>query len=48
VLPICRAFASDGSTYAQVEDGWVGIAFLETCLKSSRKNGAWTAMPEAV
>jgi predicted dehydrogenase len=43
-----RAFTSDGSKYASVEDGWVGIAFLETCLKSSRKKGAWTAMPNQV
>ena len=48
MLPICRAFASDGSRYASVEDGWVGIAFLETCVKSSRRKGAWTAMPKAV
>ena len=48
MLPICRAFASDGSKYAKVEDGWTGIAFLETCLKSSRRKGAWTAMPMAI
>jgi predicted dehydrogenase len=38
----------DPAQYAQVEDGWIGIAFLETCLKSSRKKGAWTAMPKPV
>jgi len=43
-----RPFTSDGSKYANVEDGWTGIAFLETCLKSSRKKGAWTAMPKAI
>lgn len=41
-----KKFNSDGSKYASVEDGWTGIAFLETCLKSSKKNGSWTAMPK--
>ncbi len=40
-----RKFDCDGSLYASVEDGWMGIAFLEACLKSSGKNGAWTPMP---
>jgi predicted dehydrogenase len=39
-------FVSDGSKYASVEDGWMGIAFIETCVKSSKKKGAWTAMPK--
>ena len=43
-----RAFTSDGSKYANVEDGWTGIAFIETCVKSSRKKGAWTAMPKTI
>jgi predicted dehydrogenase len=43
-----KAFKSDGSKYANVEDGWMGIAFIETCVKSSQKKGAWTAMPKAV
>jgi predicted dehydrogenase len=43
-----RPFKSDGSKYASVEDGWAGIAFIETCVKSSRKKGAWTAMPRAI
>ena len=43
-----RPFTSDGSKYAKVEDGWAGIAFIETCVKSSRKKGAWTAMPNQV
>jgi predicted dehydrogenase len=38
-------FAADGSQYATVEDGWMGMAFLATCVKSSRKQGAWTPMP---
>jgi predicted dehydrogenase len=43
-----KAFKSDGSKYASVEDGWTGIAFIETCVKSSKKKGAWTAMPKPV
>jgi predicted dehydrogenase len=43
-----KKFTADGSKYASVEDGWTGIAFLETCLKSGRKKGAWTAMPKAI
>lgn len=43
-----KPFQGDPAKYAQVEDGWVGIAFLETCLKSSGRKGAWTAMPKGV
>jgi len=43
-----RPFTPDGSKYARVEDGWAGIAFIETCVKSSRKKGAWTAMPRSM
>jgi len=43
-----RPFTSDGSKYASVEDGWTGIAFIEACVKSSKKKGAWTAMPRVV
>ena len=31
-----------------IEDGWMGLAFIETCVKSSAKNGAWTAMPKKI
>ncbi len=41
-------FNSDGSQYATVEDGWTGLAFIETCLASSKNQGAWTAMPACV
>lgn len=41
-------FACDGSKYASVEDGWTGIAFIETCVKSSAKKGAWTALPKKI
>ncbi len=43
-----EAFKCDGSKYANIEDGWTGLAFIETCLKSSKKKGAWTPMPKAV
>jgi len=41
-------FACDGGNYANIEDGWMGMAFIATCLKSSAKKGAWTAMPKKV
>jgi predicted dehydrogenase len=41
-------YSSDGSKYASLEDGWMGIAFIGTCLKSSAKKGAWTNMPKKI
>ena len=41
-------FTSDGSKYATVDDGWMGIAFIEACVQSGRKKGAWTAMPRKI
>ncbi|MGD0743725.1 MAG: Gfo/Idh/MocA family oxidoreductase [Verrucomicrobiota bacterium] len=41
-------FACDGSKYANVEDGWTGIAFIEACIASSRNRGAWTALPKKI
>ena len=43
-----RNFKDDGSRYASVVDGWMGIAFVETCLKSAAKKGAWTPMPKTI
>jgi predicted dehydrogenase len=43
-----RPHACDGSRYAGVADGWMGIAFIETCLKSSARKGAWTGMPKKI
>jgi predicted dehydrogenase len=43
-----KPFACDGSEYANVEDGWMGIAFVETCVKSSSNKGAWTVMPKKI
>jgi hypothetical protein len=39
-------FEGDGSLYANVEDGWTGMAFIDACTRSSAKKGAWTAMPK--
>jgi len=41
-------FKCDGSKYANVEDGWTGIAFIEACLKSSQNKGGWAAMPKPI
>jgi predicted dehydrogenase len=41
-------FMADGSKYATIEDGWMGMAFLEACVKSSGKKGAWTKMPKKI
>jgi predicted dehydrogenase len=43
-----KPFRIDGSKYASVEDGWTGIAFIEACVRSSRKGGGWTAMPRPI
>jgi predicted dehydrogenase len=43
-----EAFKCDGSKYANVEDGWTGIAFIETSLKSSQMKGAWAKMPKGI
>ena len=43
-----KTFKCDGAKYANVQDGWTGIAFIETCVKSSRKKGAWTPMPKGI
>jgi hypothetical protein len=43
-----EAFDGNGSKYASVEDGWMGIAFIEAAVASSKKKGAWTPMPKKV
>ena len=43
-----KPFANDGSKYATVEDGWTGMAFIQTCLQSSANKGVWTSMPKPV
>jgi predicted dehydrogenase len=41
-------FVGDGSKYANVEDGWMGLAFIEACVKSSARKGAWTPLPKKI
>lgn len=36
---------ADGSKYANVEDGRIGIAFVATAVESSKQGGAWVEMP---
>jgi len=43
-----QPFACDGSKYANVDDGWMGMAFLDTALKSYAANAAWTKLPAKV
>ncbi|MCX8158003.1 MAG: Gfo/Idh/MocA family oxidoreductase [Verrucomicrobiae bacterium] len=38
----------DGSKYANIEDGWMGLAFIETAVKSASKKGAWVKMPKKI
>jgi hypothetical protein len=33
-----------GVIFPTVEDGVEGVAFIEACVKSSKKNGAWTKL----
>lgn len=42
-----RPWSSDGSKYANVLDGWMGIAFVETAVKSSKSGNVWLEMPPA-
>lgn len=39
-----EAFPGDGSKYATVEDGRIGLAFLEAAVASSSQDGAWTTL----
>ena len=38
----------DGGKYATIDDGWMGLAFIETAVKSAAKKGAWTKMPKKI
>ena len=40
-----RKVKVDGSQYANVIDGWMGIAFIDACVASSKNEGAWTKLP---
>ena len=35
---------SDGEKYANVVDGWMGIAFVCAAVESSKKGSAWVSM----
>lgn len=37
-----QPFSCDGSRYANVEDGRIGLAFIEAAVASSAADGAWT------
>jgi predicted dehydrogenase len=37
-----QPWAYDGRRYANINDGRLGMAFIDACLKSSRADGAWT------
>lgn len=41
-----EAFACDGTKYASVEDGWTGLAFIETAVKSAASKGKWVKFPK--
>ena len=37
-------FTSDGTRYANVQDGRIGMAFIEAAVSSSKNDGAWTTL----
>ncbi|MBN1421299.1 MAG: Gfo/Idh/MocA family oxidoreductase [Planctomycetes bacterium] len=39
-----KPFSCDGSKYANVEDGRMGVYFVAKALESSRKDGAWISL----
>ncbi|MBM3335868.1 hypothetical protein FJY63_14510 [Candidatus Sumerlaeota bacterium] len=39
-----QPFSCDGSKYANVEDGRMGILFVSKAVESSDKGGAWVAL----
>lgn len=39
-----ESFDCDGSKYANVEDGRIGLAFIEAAVASSANDGAWTEL----
>lgn len=43
-----KKFVCNGNSYANVEDGMSGIVFVEACVRSSKKRGAWTVMPKMI
>ena len=43
-----KPFKCDGAKYANVEDGWMGLAFIGACIKSNAAQSAWTPMPKSI
>ena len=41
-----KPFECDGSKYATVEDGWVGIAFITAAVESTAAGNVWKPMPK--
>ncbi|MCL5269981.1 MAG: Gfo/Idh/MocA family oxidoreductase [bacterium] len=39
-----KPFECDGSKYATIEDGWMGIAFVTAAVESNQKENAWVKM----
>jgi hypothetical protein len=39
-----QTFDCDGSKYANVEDGRIGLAFIDAAVRSSAADGAWTEL----
>jgi predicted dehydrogenase len=39
-----QPFSCDGSQYANVEDGRIGIAFVDAAVRSAANNGAWVEL----
>ena len=35
--------APDGVVYPSVQDGFRGVAFVDACVRSSKRNGAWVS-----
>jgi predicted dehydrogenase len=40
-----KPFKCDGSKYANVADGRIGIAFVQAAVESSQQGGAWVNVP---
>jgi hypothetical protein len=36
-----ESWSCDGSKYANIDDGRMGLSFIDACLKSSAADGAW-------
>ena len=43
-LLVASLWSCDGSTYANIEDGRNGLAFIDACIKSNEADGAWAKL----